>query len=260
MLPVAEDPNERRARVGDLTVGLQHHDHVGSVLHERAEALLAAPEIGLDHLLLPLRVREHPDHEAHARTFEHGEPMALRLREQAPRDAEHHRALADRDAEHAEEDAGAAGLRAVVVEVVGDVEHEADREQCAPSDRVDHERDRGDLDRDPERGAARNEDLGGLRGEPRHADHTEQDPERLVGDRPELAGDDEQQADRDRHQLRRMPADARNRRRGRRASCSLPCIQLAATLPCFADAARPEAILRVGRVRTGTYRQVGGPP
>ena len=78
---VAEQAEQRRARVRDHAVGLQHHDHVGGVLHERAQPLLAAPQVGLDRLLLALRVREHPDHEAHTDALEHREPVALRLRE-----------------------------------------------------------------------------------------------------------------------------------------------------------------------------------
>ena len=56
-----------------------------------------------------------------------------------------------RDPEHAEDDRGPADARSVVVEVAGHVEHEPDREQRAPPDRVGDERDHGDLDRELQR-------------------------------------------------------------------------------------------------------------
>ena len=85
----------------------QHHDHVGRVLHERAQPLLAAAQVGLDRLLLALRVGEHPDHEAHARALEHREPVTLRLGNSSSR-AERDRELAQRDPDDAEDRSPAA--------------------------------------------------------------------------------------------------------------------------------------------------------
>jgi hypothetical protein len=76
---------------------------LGGVGHHGPELLLAAAEIGLDRLLLPGRVREHPDHEAHTRGFEHCEAVPFGLRKHASRDAQHDCQLAQRDPDDAED-------------------------------------------------------------------------------------------------------------------------------------------------------------
>ena len=159
----------------------------------------------------------------------------------------------------------ATGSRPFVVEVVGDVEHETDREQRAPSDRVDHEGDRRDLDRDPQRGA--------MRERPSPSPSTRASRRRPRRAAPTAARRRSRPTGGPRRRARR-PGSARaaSRMRTTRAKappaaspcllCSPPCIRVRRHASLLRGLARyrhrSRSLTLTPRVRTGSTR-VGGP-
>ncbi len=136
-----EDTLERGAHVPGRPLGVDHHDDVRHVAHERLETALGVTELVLDRLPRRDRPTEQHDREQHAEQSERGQPVDERLADEAGCDPERDGELAQGHEHHGPHEGRPRRRRPGQLQREGGAEDEAERQDRSPARAVGDDAD-----------------------------------------------------------------------------------------------------------------------